>query len=130
MVGLADPDQLATGLDIAGAWSFTTPRPEPSPEALQDDAAPSPSRRVAVQRRHQVQSAGAGIWGASRVFHGRQQRVRRAAYRRSRSRAVLCCDAGTGHGDWSGDYDGAAAFSRTDLRSPEDHRTKAGERRF
>ena len=58
-VGLADPDQLATHWDIA-ALELADPTPEPSAEALQEDAARAEAAALENSGVSQVQSASAG----------------------------------------------------------------------
>ena len=64
--GLADPDQLATAWDIDALELYDTTA-EPSPEALQEDAAQAEAAGLAVKGVSQVQSASAG-YGAHQVY--------------------------------------------------------------
>ena len=123
-IGLADPDQLATGWDVE-ALELYDPAPEPSPEALQDDAARAEAAGLAVKGVSQVQSAGAG-YGAQQVFMAASNGFE-GGYRRT-DRGLSCVAiAGSGTG-MERDYDGDSRIFQTDLRSPEDIGTKAGER--
>ena len=123
-IGLADPDQLATDWDVE-ALELYDPAPEPSPEALQDDAARAEAAGLAVKGVSQVQSAGAG-YGAQQVFMAASNGFE-GGYRRT-DRGLSCVAiAGTGTG-MERDYDGDSRIFQTDLRSPEDIGTKAGER--
>ena len=123
-IGLADPDQLATDWDVE-ALELYDPAPEPSPEALQDDAARAEAAGLAIKGVSQVQSAGAG-YGAQQVFMAASNGFE-GGYRRT-DRGLSCVAiAGTGTG-MERDYDGDSRIFQTDLRSPEDIGTKAGER--
>ncbi len=64
--GLADPDQLAQDRSAA-RLEMCDPTPEPSPEALQEDAARAEAAALAVKGVSQVQSAGAG-YGAQQIY--------------------------------------------------------------
>ncbi len=123
-IGLADPDQLATDWDVE-ALELYDPAPEPSPEALQEDAARAEAAGLAVKGVSQVQSAGAG-YGAQQVFMAASNGFE-GGYRRT-DRGLSCVAiAGTGTG-MERDYDGDSRIFQSDLRSPEDIGTKAGER--
>ena len=122
-IGLADPDQLATDWDVE-TLELYDPAPEPSPEALQDDAARAEAAGLAVKGVSQVQSAGAG-YGAQQVFMAASNGFE-GGYRRT-DRGLSCVAiAGTGTG-MERDYDGDSRIFQTALRSPEDIGTKAGD---
>ena len=122
--GLADPDQLARDWDLA-ALELEDPSAEPSPEALQEDAVRAEAAAAAVEGVSQVQSAGAGYsrhrmhLAASNGFDGGYARTSRG----------LSCVAISGEGTgMERDYDGDSRTFQTDLRSPEEIGTSAGQR--
>ena len=122
--GLADPDQLARNWNI-DALELYDPTAEPSPEALQDDAARAEAAGLAVDGVTQVQSASAG-YGAQEVFLAATNGFE-GGYRRS-DRGLSCVAiAGTG-AKMERDYDGDSRIFQADLRSPEDIGTSAGKR--
>ena len=122
--GLADPDQLATDWDIE-ALELHDPAPEPSPEALQEDATRAEAAGLAVKGVSQVQSASAG-YGAQRV-HLAASNGFEGGYRRT-DRGLSCVAiAGTGN-KMERDYDGDSRIFQADLRSAEDIGTSAGNR--
>jgi len=122
--GLADPDQLATAWDIDALELYDTTA-EPSPEALQDDAARAEAAGLAVKGVSQVQSASAG-YGAHQVYLAATNGFE-GGYRRT-DRGLSCVAiAGSGSG-MERDYDGDSRIFQADLRSAEDIGTSAGER--
>jgi len=123
-IGLADPDQLATDWDVE-ALQLYDPAPEPTPETLQDDAARAEAAGLAVKGVSQVQSAGAG-YGAQQVFMAASNGFE-GGYRRT-DRGLSCVAIAGGGTGMERDYDGDSRIFQTDLRSPEDIGTKAGER--
>ena len=122
--GLADPDQLAAGWDIA-AFELCDDTPEPSPEALQEDAARAEAAAQSIDGVTQVQSASAG-YGAQQV-HTAMSNGFEGGYART-DRGLSCVAiAGTGAG-MERDYDGDGRIFQSDLRSPEDIGQSAGTR--
>ncbi len=122
--GLAEPDQLATSWDIA-ALELQDETAEPSPDALQDDAARAEAAALAVTGVTQVQSASAG-YGAQEI-HMATSNGFSGGYGRS-DRGLSCVAiAGVGTG-MERDYDGDSRIFQADLRSAEDIGTRAGER--
>ncbi|MEL6450525.1 MAG: TldD/PmbA family protein [Pseudomonadota bacterium] len=122
--GLADPSQLATGWDM-DALELYDPTPEPSPDALQEDALAAEAAALAVDGVAQVQSASAAygqrdIWLAgSNGFAG--------GYRRT-DRALSCVAiSGTGLG-MERDYSGDSRIFQADLRSAHEIGQEAGDR--
>ncbi len=114
--GLADPDQLARAYD-AHTLELHDPAAEPTPAALQDDAARAEAAALAVKGISQVQSASAGyseqsVWlAASNGFEGGYSRT---------SRGLSCVAiAGTG-ADMERDYDGDSRTFQSDLRDAGD----------
>ncbi|WP_406646524.1 TldD/PmbA family protein [Aliisedimentitalea scapharcae] len=123
-IGLAEPDDLAQGWDIA-AYELEDSSPEPDPDALMADALGAEAVAKAVPGVTQVQSAAAGYGmhgvhlAASNGFSG--------GYRRT-SRSLSCVAiAGTG-ADMERDYDGDSRIFQTDLRSAQEIGQTAGER--
>ena len=123
-VGLADPEDLARGWDIA-ALEIYDPTPEPAARTLQEDAARAEAAALAVKGVTQVQSATAAYGlhhvhlAASNGFSG--------GYSRS-DRALSCVAiSGTGTG-MERDYDGDMRIFQSDLRSPEEIGQSAGDR--
>ena len=99
--------------------------PEPSPEALQEDAARAEAAAQAVNGVTQVQSASAG-YGAQQV-HTAMSNGFEGGYART-DRGLSCVAiAGTGAG-MERDYDGDGRIFQRDLRSPEDIGQSAGNR--
>ncbi|MGC1502967.1 MAG: TldD/PmbA family protein [Sulfitobacter sp.] len=122
--GLAAPDQLAQSWDVE-ALELCDPTPEPSPEALQDDAARAEAAALGVKGVTQVQSAGAG-YGTHRVFTSMTNGFE-GGYSRS-DRGLSCVAiAGTGAG-MERDYDGDGRIFQSDMRTADDIGTSAGKR--
>lgn len=122
--GLADPDQLAQGWDIA-ALELYDPAPEPAPDELEEDARRAEASALAVDGVTQVQAANAS-YGTSQV-HLAASNGFSGGYRRS-TRALSCVAiAGSGSG-MERDHDGDARTWQTELRSAQDIGTLAGER--
>lgn len=123
-VGLADPDQLATGWDIA-ALEMADPQGEPDPAALEEDARRAEAAALAVKGVAQVQGAGAG-YGRNRIhlaatngFSGGYARTSRATH----------CVAITGEGTgMERDGFGDGRVWQADLMSPEEIGRIAGAR--
>lgn len=122
--GLADPDQLATGWDVA-ALELYDDTPEPSPEALQEDAARAEAAALAVEGVSQVQSASAGF--GMQETHIAMSNGFAGGFART-DRGISCVAiAGSGTG-MERDYDGDSRIFQADLRTPEDIGTSAGQR--
>ena len=123
-VGLADPSQLARDWDIA-ALEMCDPTPEPDPATLQQDAARAEAAALAVQGVSKVDSASAAY--GLRHVHLAASNGFSAGY--SRSDRAISCVAITGSGTgMERDYDGDMRIYQSDLRSPEDVGTTAGQR--
>ncbi|NUH65338.1 TldD/PmbA family protein [Sulfitobacter sp. S0837] len=122
--GLADPDQLASDRSAA-ALELYDPTPEPSPEALQDDAARAEAAALAVSGVSQVQSAGAG-YGAQEIYLAATNGFE-GGYMRSERGLSCVAIAGSGLG-MERDYDGDSRIFQADLRDAADIGTRAGER--
>lgn len=122
--GLADPSQLVGDYDVA-ALELADPAPEPSPDALQNDATQAEAAALDVAGIAQVQSASAGysaqdVWlAASNGFAGGYARTNRG----------LSCVAIAGHGTgMERDYDGDSRAFAADLRDASDIGRSAAER--
>lgn len=122
--GLADPAELACNWDI-DALELCDNTPEPTAEALQQDACAAEAAALEVAGVAQVQQASGGysahlIWlAASNGFSG--------GYRRT-DRGISCVAiSGTGTG-MERDYSGDSRIFQSDLRSSQDIGQEAGER--
>lgn len=122
--GLADPAQLSARRDAEGL-ELCDPAPEPSPEALQDDAARAEAAALAVKGVSQVQSAGAG-YGAQKI-HLAATNGFEGGYARSERGLSCVAIAGSGTG-MERDYDGDSRIFQADLRDAQEIGTRAGER--
>lgn len=123
-VGLADPTQLATDLDVSRLELFD-PSPEPDPTELQAQAAEAEEHALSVSGVTQVQSASAG-YGRRRI-HLAATNGFSAGYERS-DRGLSCVaisGAGTG---MERDYDYDSRIFQSELRSAADIGKRAGER--
>ena len=123
-VGLADPTQLATDLDVSRLELFD-PSPEPDPTELQAQAAEAEEQALSVSGVTQVQSASAG-YGRRRI-HLAATNGFSAGYERS-DRGLSCVaisGAGTG---MERDYDYDSRIFQSELRSAADIGKRAGER--
>ncbi len=123
-LGLADPTDLATAWDI-DALELADPAPEPSPKALQDDAATAEAAALAVKGISTVQSASAGYGrqaiqlAGSNGFSGGYSRTGRS----------ISCVAITGEGTgMERDYYGESRVFQADLPNAETIGTLAAER--
>ena len=122
--GLADPTQItnlsnADGLELADASN------EPSPATLQDWASRAESAALGVNGVTQVQSASAAY--GKRAVHLAATNGFSGGYKRTDSSVSCVAIAGEGLG-MERDYDGDMRNYLSDLRSPEDIGTSAGER--
>lgn len=122
--GLASPEQLAQSFN-AEALELCDPAPEPSPAALQDDAARAEAAALAVKGVSQVQAASAG-YGAQEVFFATSNGFEGGYARTDRGLSCVAI-AGTGSG-MERDYDGDSRLFQADLRGAEDIGTLAGTR--
>ncbi|MFG6518145.1 TldD/PmbA family protein [Sulfitobacter sp. 1A13496] len=122
--GLADPDQLSPRRDAEGL-ELCDPAPEPSPEALQEDAARAEAAALAVRGVSQVQSAGAG-YGAQEIYLAATNGFE-GGYARSERGLSCVAIAGSGTG-MERDYDGDSRIFQADLRDAREIGTRAGER--
>ncbi|WP_417258688.1 TldD/PmbA family protein [Celeribacter sp.] len=123
-IGLADESQLAQDRDTS-VLELYDPTDEPSPAALQEDAARAEAAALAVDGVSQVQSASAAYgrrriqMAASNGFEGSYMRSDR----------MTSCVAIAGEGaDMERDYCGESRVFQTDLPTPEDIGTLAGQR--
>ena len=122
--GLADPDQLASGWDMA-ALELADPAPEPTPQALQDEARRAEAAALAVPGVTQVQSATAAYH--ARDIHQASTNGFSAGLRRT-DRGLSCVAiAGEGTG-MERDHDSDSRIFQADMRGPEEIGTLAGER--
>ncbi|MEX0368685.1 MAG: TldD/PmbA family protein [Ruegeria sp.] len=122
--GLATTDQVARDWD-ADALELFDASPEPSAEALMQDALTAEAEAMAVEGVTQVSDAAAG-YGVHRV-HLAATNGFSGGYART-SRSVSCVAiSGTGTG-MERDYDGDSRTFQSDLRSASEIGRKAGER--
>jgi PmbA protein len=123
-VGLADPDQLARGWDVA-ALELADPTDEPSAAALQDDALAVEAAALEVSGVSQVSGASASY--GEHIVHLAASNGFAGGYRRT-SRGISCVAiAGEGTG-MERDYDSDARTFQSDLRPAVDIGRTAGER--
>ena len=122
--GLAEPDQIARHWDL-DALQLYDPSPEPSPDALRDDAAEAEAAALAVDGVSQVQSASAG-YGAQEI-HLAASNGFEGGYRRSNRGLSCVAISGTGTG-MERDYDGDSRVFQSDLRSAAEIGRTAAER--
>jgi len=123
-VGLAEPGQLAQGWDMA-AFELSDPAPEPSPQALQDEAARAEAAALAVKGVTQVQSASAAYH--NRTIHQAATNGFSAGFQRTDTGLSCVAIAGTGS-SMERDHDSDSRIFQADLRSAQDIGTRAGER--
>ena len=122
--GQAAPEQLATKWDIE-ALELADPSAEPDPETLEKDALRAEAAALAVDGVSQVSSASAA-YGAQQVFMTCTNGFAGGYARTSRS---LYAEAISGRGTgMERDVDGDHRIFQSDLRSPEEIGTRAGER--
>lgn len=123
-VGLADPDQLARGWDVA-ALELADPTDEPSAAALQEDALAVEAAALEVSGVAQVSGASASY--GEHIVHLAASNGFAGGYRRT-SRGISCVAiAGEGTG-MERDYDSDARTFQSDLRPAVDIGRTAGER--
>lgn len=122
--GLADPEQLAGDFSVDSLELFDS-TPEPSADALMQDALTAEAAALAVEGVTQV-SDSAASYGTHRV-HLSATNGFSGGYARS-SRSVSCVAiSGEGTG-MERDYDGDSRSFQSDLRSPDEIGRIAGER--
>ncbi len=122
--GLAAPEQLGAIADIEALELFDA-TPEPTPAALQEDAARAEAAALAKKGVAQVQSASAGY--SSRRVHLAATNGFQGGYRRT-DRGLSCVAiSGTG-AQMERDYDGDSRIFQADLRTPEDIGARAADR--
>lgn len=122
--GLAEPEQLARGWDIE-ALQLVDPAEEPSPEALQEDAAATEAAALAVKGVSQVQSASAG-YSAQQIFLATTNGFEGGYGRTNRGLSCVAI-AGSGSG-MERDYDGDNRIFQSDLRDADDIGRTAAQR--
>ncbi|QFT58491.1 peptidase PmbA [Sulfitobacter sp. THAF37] len=123
-VGLAEPDQLAKDWDTE-ALQLVDPTSEPSPEALQEDAAATEAAALAVKGVSQLQSASAG-YSAQQIFLATSNGFEGGFGRTNRGLSCVAI-AGSGTG-MERDYDGDNRLFQSDLRQADAIGRTAAER--
>lgn len=123
-VGLADPADLATDLDMA-RLELADPGPEPAAEALEESARAAEAAALAVPGVTQMDAARAGFW--TREGHLAASNGFSAGYRRSERYLSAVAIAGEGTG-MERDYHVDARVFQDDMTSPEEIGRIAGER--
>lgn len=122
--GLAEPEQLARNWD-ADALQLIDPTAEPSPEALQEDAAATEAAALAVKGVSQVQSASAG-YSAQQIFLATTNGFEGGYGRTNRGLSCVAI-AGSGAG-MERDYDGDSRTFQSELRDADDIGQTAAQR--
>jgi len=122
--GLAEPEQLAQHWD-AEALQLVDPAEEPSPEALQEDAAATEAAALAVKGVSQVQSASAG-YSRQQIFLATTNGFEGGFGRTNRGLSCVAI-AGSGSG-MERDYDGDNRIFQSDLRDAADIGQTAAQR--
>jgi PmbA protein len=111
-IGLADCDALAQSWDIA-ALELCDPTPEPSPDALQNDAKQAEQAALGATGISQVESASAGY--SHHAIHLATSNGFAGGYART-GRSISCVAvAGTGS-EMESDYDADSRIFQSDLR--------------
>ena len=111
-IGLADCDALAQSWDIA-ALELCDPTPEPSPDALQNDAEQAEQAALGATGISQVESASAGY--SHHAIHLAISNGFAGGYART-GRSISCVAvAGTGS-EMESDYDADSRIFQSDLR--------------
>ena len=111
-IGLADSDALAQSWDIA-ALELCDPTPEPSPDALQNDAEQAEQAALGATGISQVESASAGY--SQHAIHLATSNGFAGGYART-GRSISCVAvAGTGS-EMESDYDADSRIFQSDLR--------------
>ena len=123
-IGLADPDQLASGWDV-GALELCDPAPEPAPRTLEDMARRAEAAALAVKGVAQVQTSSAAY--ESSQMHFATSAGFSGGYARTQTHLGCVAIGGTGTG-MERDHDGDARVFAADLRDPAEIGTVAGQR--
>ena len=123
-IGLADPDQLASGWDVA-ALELCDPTEEPAPDQLQADAIEAEAAALAVQGVSQVQAASASY--SARQVHLAASNGFSGGYARTDRGTSCVAIAGEGTG-MERDYDSDVRIFQNELRAPSDIGRTAAER--
>ena len=123
-IGLADADQLATSWDIE-ALQMADPADEPSAAALQDMAQRAEAAALAIEGVTQIDAASAGY--GRRQVHLAASNGFSGGYARTDIGVSCVAIAGTGTG-MERDYDADVRIWQSDMRTPEEIGTRAGER--
>ena len=111
-IGLADSDAVAQSWDIA-ALELCDPTPEPSPDALQNDAEQAEQAALGATGISQVESASAGY--SHHAIHLATSNGFAGGYART-GRSISCVAvAGTGS-EMESDYDADSRIFQSDLR--------------
>ena len=119
-ISLADCDALAQSWDIA-ALELCDPTPEPSPDALQNDAEQAERAALGATGISQVESASAGY--SHHAIHLATSNGFTGGYART-GRSISCVTvAGTGS-EMESDYDADSRIFQSDLR----HAAEVGQR--
>ncbi|WP_171101375.1 TldD/PmbA family protein [Ruegeria sp. HKCCD7255] len=122
--GLAAADQLIQDWDL-NALELCDPSPEPTAEALMQDALQAEAAAMAVEGVSQVSDAAAG-YGMHRVHLSATNGFSGGYARTSRSTSCVAI-SGEGTG-MERDYDGDSRSFQADLRDPSEIGRSAGER--
>ncbi|WP_109465733.1 TldD/PmbA family protein [Albibacillus kandeliae] len=122
--GLADSTQLAQGWDLA-ALELHDPTAEPEPAALERDALEAEAAALAIEGVTQVQGASAAY--SAHAIHMAATNGFSGGYERTHRSTSCVAIAGTGTG-MERDYDGDSRTFQSDLRTPGEIGTLAGER--
>jgi len=123
-IGLADPDQLASGWDV-NALELCDPTEEPAPDQLQADAIEAEEAALAVQGVSQVQAASASY--SARQVHLAASNGFSGGYARTDRGTSCVAIAGEGTG-MERDYDSDVRIFQNELRAPSDIGRTAAER--
>ncbi len=123
-IRLATADEIASGWDLA-ALEMADPSEEPDPAALERDAAEAEAAALAVTGVSQVSSASAGY--GRHQFHLATSNGFSGGYGRTNRATSVVAITGEG-ASMERDYAGEMRVFQTDLPSPSEIGTKAGER--
>ena len=123
-IGLADPDQLASGWDV-NALELCDPTEEPAPDQLQADAIEAEEAALVVQGVSQVQAASASY--SARQVHLAASNGFSGGYARTDRGTSCVAIAGEGTG-MERDYDSDVRIFQNELRAPSDIGRTAAER--
>ena len=122
--GLADPSQLATAWDV-DALELADPADEPSAADLQDQAQRAEAAAMAVEGVTQMDACSAGY--GRRQIHLSASNGFSGGYARTDIGVSCVAIAGEGTG-MERDYDADVRIWQSDMRSPEEIGTRAGQR--